>query len=206
MRVTRVRTSRFVATVCAGALLIAACGSDDDSAGSTSPPATAAGTSAPAAGTSAPAATTGAPAKTSAPAPSGKPWVIPFLDDVTGTLAVSFLPAYAGFQTYVDWVNDNGGVHGRPVEVELYDAQSNPDVALTESQRILGEEPLLFAHMGSSAASARVAPTVVAEGITFVGGSVGQDMLVPPQKNIFGVGMTAGMQGPRRSPPKRGTS
>lgn len=202
MKLSRARTTprRLGAIVCVTALLVSACGDDDDAADSetaaTEESSTPAETSAPAEGSSAPAETSAPTGESSSPAaPTGEPWVIPFLNDVTGTIAVSFLPAYSGFQTYMDMVNDNGGVLGRPIQVELHDAQSNPDVALTEAQKILGEDPLLFAHMGSSAAAARINPVVAPEGVAYIGGSVGDDVLFPAQPNIYQVGLTAGLQG-----------
>lgn len=166
------------------AMLAAACGSDSDTNSSDggSP-----GTSAANGGASSNGGNGGGA--------DGEPWRIPLVNDVSGTLAVTFLPAYAGFQAYMDLINEDGGVHGRLIEVELHDGQSNPDAALTEAQRILDGSPLVFSHMGSSAAHARIAPMVAAEGIPYMGGSLGDEMLFPPQPGIYQVGLTAGVQG-----------
>lgn len=171
--------SRFGAVAGIAALLLTACGDDEDAADT---------------GADDTATTAAAGTETTAVEASGEPWEFALLNDVTGTIAVSFAPASAGFDSYIDMVNDEGGVHGRPIDVTLYDAQSNPDVALTEAQRALGDEPLAFLHMGSSAAAARVQPIVSEAGLAYIGGSLGDDAVNPVQPGVFQVGVTPTLQ------------
>lgn len=169
MKSSRSVLMRSVASLSALGLLLAACSSDDSSGDAT--------------------------AEAGAATGDGDAWQVAQINDVTGTLAVSFAPSYAGFQACIDHVNDQGGVHGRPIEVTLYDAQSDPDVALTQAQRAIGSNPLVVTQQGSSASAARLAPTVSGAGLTFVTGSPSDEVMYPAQELIFGVALTATQQG-----------
>ncbi len=149
-----IRTKKLLAFAAAGALVLAACGDDDDTADTTPD-----GTEAPSA-TDAP-DTTDAPDSTDAPdgtdapdttddAGSGTEFVIDtsVCDDpdaataqieggltigtsipLSGGPAVLFAPLGAGQQAYVDWYNEtNGGLNGEPLELIIKDDQYTADL------------------------------------------------------------------------------
>jgi ABC-type branched-subunit amino acid transport system substrate-binding protein len=138
---------RSVALLSVPVLLIAACG-DDDSADSTSAPATDAPTTAPATEAPTPAttvpeasssaestpateapATTAAPAATEAPAaPTGDPVKVMVLGSFTGPYDTSF--SFDVAKAAAQAVNTAGGIQGRPMEVLTCDDKFDPNVTL----------------------------------------------------------------------------
>ncbi len=149
--------------VAAGALVVAACGSDSKSSSDTTeaPAGTEAATSAAAATTAGGAATTGG-AATSAAAPSGSGMIqksgecgmgtgqkatgdpIKLGGMATKSPIADFTWITGMTKAYFDCVNDNGGINGRPIQYTSYEEQSdNQQVAglakkLVEEDQVLG--------------------------------------------------------------------
>ncbi|MGI9385638.1 MAG: ABC transporter substrate-binding protein [Methyloligellaceae bacterium] len=66
------------------------------------------------------------------------------LFDYTGKLAPTSSVAAAGARIAIDMVNERGGVEGRQVKAIYADAQSKPDVALKEAERLFGEQKVVL--------------------------------------------------------------
>lgn len=143
-RTTRVRLGAVLA---AGALLVAACGGDDETAT----------TEAPAAETTAPAATeapatedTEAPATEDTEAPAAEAWAVNTDDCVDpeaanapiegtvrissvmpltgGVAAAAFAPVKEGFDAYIEFANEKGLLPGFTIEANVADDQYNPEL------------------------------------------------------------------------------
>lgn len=120
------------AALTAIALLVAACGSDDSSDSTdtteaqsdvTTPTATDGGTTSEPAGTS--------------PATDGDPIIIGAAIDQTGNMAPFDNPAILAAQITVDDINANGGVLGRPLELQVVDTQLDPEQTLSSAIDLL---------------------------------------------------------------------
>jgi len=92
-----------------------------------------------------------------------------------------------GIQSYFDYVNENGGVNGRQIELIAYDDQYQPSKTLQNSQRLIDEDKV-FALIGPiGTANINAAQShLVESGIPIVGLNTGADKFVnPPIKNFF---------------------
>lgn len=114
---------RWTILMVALAMLAAACGGGGGEGAATTTPGdtgtTAAGTDT----TEGTTDTTGAPA-------AGEPVVVGALFDLSGATADVGTPYAEGMRAYVDWLNQSGGVNGRPIELLWQDYQY--DVAIAE--------------------------------------------------------------------------
>lgn len=116
------------------AMVVAACGDGAESTTTEAPTAT---TEAPTATTEAPTATTAAPATTEAP--SGEPIRIGGTLALTGFLAATGAIHQAVGEVFVERLNEQGGLLGRPVEWVLLDDESAPDQAAAAYERLITE-------------------------------------------------------------------
>lgn len=162
-----VRTKKLLALAAAGALVLAACGSDDATSDATTPAGTDApdGTDAPAS-TDAPdttdgADTTDAPDTTDAGELSGAEFVVDTeaCDDpdaataqietlkigtsipLSGGPAVLFAPVGAGQQAYIDYYNaEFGGIDGTPIELTIKDDQYTADLTKANVDKLIFDD------------------------------------------------------------------
>lgn len=89
-----------------------------------------------------------------APAPEEDVIKIGFLNCLTGPYAAGIgIPAYRGQTIAIDMCNDAGGVLGKyKIEAVIADDQSNPDVGLRETERLISVEHVdMMAQSGTSA-------------------------------------------------------
>jgi branched-chain amino acid transport system substrate-binding protein len=60
------------------------------------------------------------------------------------------VPYVSGFKTYVDWINNQGGVNGHKLKFDVLDDQANPDRGVANTKQLLTEKPIAFlGHIGS---------------------------------------------------------
>jgi branched-chain amino acid transport system substrate-binding protein len=90
---------------------------------------------------------------------------VPMVADETGIFAPT--AGWQGADAYFKWLNAHGGVHGTKVNFKLYDAQSNPQTALQQTQRILGSNPLVF--VSGSPMLYTALPTLAKSGVPSIG-------------------------------------
>ncbi len=130
------RSARYLAVATALVLVVAACG-DGDGADTTAAPDT---TEAPP-GTEAP-TDTEAPADTEAPDEemSDEPIVVGSSLSLTGFLAPTAAIHKVVGEVFVDRINEQGGLLGRPVEWQLLDDESVPDQAAALYERLITED------------------------------------------------------------------
>lgn len=188
----RGRARTALATLAVAALIITACGDDDDdddaastettAAGggaATDAPATTAGDAAPgteAAGTDAPstdAPATDAPAGDtttpgSAAAPEGDPIKVMTIAPVNTNLPpYPNIPAAA--EVYEQYINDRGGIQGRPLEVVTCDDRGDPNEAANCARQAVEED--VVAVVGSFVFDAsRIIPVLEEANIAWFGG------------------------------------
>jgi branched-chain amino acid transport system substrate-binding protein len=183
----RRRLGRLTTVLCAASLVMAAaaCGDDDDASSAT--------TTGAAATTAAPtttgsndttAATTGGPASTSAGSggateSDGSPIKLGYLGPISGPLAPTFAPTLEGVKTYVEYWNARGGANGHPLELEVYDTQSNASAVLGGARKAVGDG--VQALISNDVYFDSAAQYLSDEGIP-----------------VFGFGITLGFYGPDR--------
>lgn len=133
------RTSRFVAALMAGSLILAACGGDDG--GSTGQPATTAPAS-----TDAPDTTddTSAPTDTTAPSdlpgpPTGPEMVVGMVN-TEGGAGLDFPDIRRFVQAAVEYTNQHGGLGNRPVRLETCVANGSPETSQACAQELVGKK------------------------------------------------------------------
>jgi branched-chain amino acid transport system substrate-binding protein len=188
-----VRRSRTRARVAAGfavtALLLAACGSDDDKSAQSAPSTTATAAPTSSAGTAssaAPAATTtpesnesastassepgstGASASSapegSVSAQSGDPLKIGYIAPV-GTTVLNFDFAVAAAQAAVIGINSRGGINGRPAELVFCNEKNDPNEAARCAQQMIDEGVIATAATLSLGGAAAIDTAMTEKGI-----------------------------------------
>ena len=90
------------------------------------------------------------------------PYLVGSISQMTGGAAVFGRPAVAGATAYFKWLNDNGGINGRPVRFEALDDQLNPDIAIVSAKRLVGEGMVVLLGPIASATAIAVLPVVTA--------------------------------------------
>jgi branched-chain amino acid transport system substrate-binding protein len=131
----RIGKWRYLAVMSALALVVAACGDGDEGADTTAPE----GTEAPTETTEAPTETTEAPTETTE-AMSDEPIQVGGTLSLTGFLAPTAAIHEAVGEVFVERINEQGGLLGRPVEWVLLDDESVPDQAAALYERLITED------------------------------------------------------------------
>lgn len=153
----------------AASLVAAACSSS-----SSSPPASG----------STPAASTAPSAKA-----TGNPIPVGLSADLSGAFSSLGVPYIAGAQTYFDWLNNHGGVDGRPVDAIKLDTQGQPTVAVSDAKQLASDKVL--AVVGDVASTTQIPmQTVFDQANIPVIVFTPTDQLLP-DKDFFSVGISA---------------
>lgn len=108
---------------------------------------------------------------------------------LTGPIAIIGVPFYHGFQAYINWINDQGGVYGRQIKVIHYDDQFNPALTVTGVKKMVEEDKVfaVVAGLGTPGCLA-VMDYLNEKGVPFVYQGSGSSLLaIPPKKYIFAV-------------------
>jgi branched-chain amino acid transport system substrate-binding protein len=92
-----------------------------------------------------------------------------------------------GLEAYFDWVNDNGGIYGRKIQLIVQDSQSSGPAA-SEAARLLVDQQKVFALVGSMGdtvvkATQQLLDEQNVPDMLCSAGS--QELVNPPQKNRF---------------------
>lgn len=105
----------------------------------------------------------------------------------TGTYAV-YDYFRKGIDSYFNYVNENGGVHGRKLKLIAYDDQFQPSLTVQLASKIV-EDDKVFALLGNPCTTCNTAAKDIFEkaGVPMVMVSTGSQLFVdPPIKNYFG--------------------
>ena len=125
----RPKTWRLIAILTVVALIVAACGDGDEGADTTAPQ-----------GTEAPDSTDAPDDGGDTTEPEGEPIRIGGTLALTGFLAATGAIHETVGEVFVDRINEQGGLLGRPVEWVLLDDESTPDLAAAAYERLITEE------------------------------------------------------------------
>ena len=71
---------------------------------------------------------------------SGEPFKVGASISQTGDFAAPATGMRQGFEICINRINDNGGLDGRPVELIVYDDESNADLARTMAERLIRQD------------------------------------------------------------------
>lgn len=111
-------------------------------------------------------------------AQEGEPLVIAVAGPMTGDSAHLGRAIVDATQLYIDEVNASGGLHGRMVEIAIYDDQNSPDLAAKVALEIATDSrALLVIGHRTSGASIAAAPVYMEHGIAAISGTATADML-----------------------------
>lgn len=206
----KIRSARraALATFCVAAMVLAACGDDDDStstepAATEAPSDTAASTAAPtdtAASTDAPAETTGssgaeAPDGTDAlgEEPSGEatgtPITIGVVYSETGRTGAAYQAADDVANAWADWVNsEEGGVNGHPITIAAGDSLSTGEGAAAAGREVVESDGAIAVIINDSTAENALTEYLAGQNVPYIGGSANgrpQDSAATQWPNIY---------------------
>lgn len=99
----------------------------------------------------------------------------------TGTQAGGVNESTAGAKMYIDWVNKNGGVNGRKIELVSLDDVFDPKKAAVNAKTLIEEKKVfaLFLTRGTPHAEA-ILPLLKANGVPLIAPSTGAQLLHDP--------------------------
>ncbi|SPJ25418.1 ABC transporter substrate-binding protein [Palleronia abyssalis] len=80
-----------------------------------------------------------------AAAQEGEPVKLSIALPLSGPLAFSGEVQQAGWQSAIEYINDNGGIEGRPIEAEFYDDEYKVDLGVAGFKRAASQGDLVFA-------------------------------------------------------------
>ncbi len=158
------------------AMALVACDDGDDDDGEATPAATAAPTTAPTAAptatptpTAAPATATPTPTAAATAAPAAldedNPFRIAVIKNITGIFGTFATSNLVGFEAAVDLINESGGILGRKVEYEVFDAQSDIPKGVEIINEVLLGDTQFHAVYPQSIGMQAVAPFINDAGI-----------------------------------------
>ena len=181
----RKRFVRTVAVLGALALTVAACGSDDDGAGTDDTETTEAAptdTSEPAAVSTEP-----APAATDAPEEAtGDPITVGIVTSTSGPLSVYGQTYLDGLEAGLDYATDGtGSVNGHPIELEIVDDGGEPEKAISAATDLVGQGVKIIAGTVSSGVALQVAPFAEENDILYISGPAAADAITGINGNTF---------------------
>ncbi len=108
---------------------------------------------------------------------------------LSGALAVVGVPFYHGFQSYINMINDAGGIYGRKINILIADDQFNPALTVTAVKKFVEEDKVfaVVAGLGTPGCLA-VMDYLNEKGVPFVyQGSGSSALAIPPKKYVFAV-------------------
>ncbi len=92
------------------------------------------------------------------PARAAEPYEIHVIATLTGISAFVGKYMKLNFEAFEDWVNQTGGINGRPLHFVIGDGQSQPQIAVQLATDIIAEHPAAMMVTGPVANCAAVAP------------------------------------------------
>lgn len=95
---------------------------------------------------------------------------IGWMGDVTGPTAAAQGFNLRGAEAAVAWVNENGGVLGRELELDVRDDQYSAEPATTNYQSLVNDAGVLaILNIGGAHISSALAPSIEADGVPIIG-------------------------------------
>lgn len=171
-RKSRGRWARLLVGLVVVAMLGAACGGDDDDDGAT-------------------AASIEQDGDESSQKADGEPYVFGITHDLSGPLSFRGVPWVAGAKTYASWLNDNGGIEGRPLEIRVLDDRSDVQTAVSNFRELEGSGVIAINGPGLSDASQALQEQATAKGVVLLS-DVMPNPANPPKPFIYNPWLEAG--------------
>lgn len=101
--------------------------------------------------------------------------------------ASSYSKAQIGLMAYYKHINDQGGIHGRKLELIQEDTACEPAKGIAGAKKLIHQDEVFMLHGNSCSGVAMAIKPVVAESGApwIVAHAVNQDISMPPTENIF---------------------
>ncbi|MCO5164098.1 MAG: ABC transporter substrate-binding protein [Mesorhizobium sp.] len=116
-----------------------------------------------------------------------EPIVIGTSNQLSGHTATVGRPFVAGANTYINWINDQGGINGRKIRFIALDDQGNPDTGIANLRQLLSENALVIFQPVSSAVAAPMLPILAENNAIMVSYTGVEAMYGNP--NYFAIGL-----------------
>jgi ABC-type branched-subunit amino acid transport system substrate-binding protein len=99
----------------------------------------------------------------------------------TGVVAGGVKETTDGARLYINWINNNGGIHGRKIEIVSMDDKFDPKLAGQNAKTLIEEKKVfaLFLNRGTPHSEA-ILPVLKQYGVPLIGPSTGADLLHHP--------------------------
>jgi len=153
---------------------------------------------------------TPAPATPTPPPPAPTPTPTPKVPGVTadtirlgmicalsGPVSTIGKPLARGMEAYFRWVNDQGGIHGRKIDLRIEDDQYNPANTVAAAKKLV-EQDEVFAIVRplGTATTAAILDYTIEKGVPVVGVASGSSLWSKPfKKTVFGIQPTYELEG-----------
>jgi branched-chain amino acid transport system substrate-binding protein len=106
--------------------------------------------------------------------------------DLSSATAVRVKDFVKGVDAYIDSINAQGGVRGRPVKIVRYDDAFKVEKALENAKRLVEQDKaLILFGVGSAASTAAILPYATEKGVPILGSLSGADSLRKPNQMLF---------------------
>jgi branched-chain amino acid transport system substrate-binding protein len=118
----------------------------------------------------------GISAPTTAPPSRGSPVVVASVGTLSGPAGVVLLPMFQGAQLWAKWINDRGGLSGRPVRLVAYDDGGDPARHRVQVQQAIEQDKSIAFLANLEALTGRPSVEyVTAKHVPVIGMSGGED-------------------------------
>lgn len=123
-------------------------------------------------------------------APTGEPYRIGYISDITGPVQGTFKYTYDGFKLFADHINAEGGINGRPLEVVLKDVQSDTQKSVNAVHELQAAKVSGIAGLAVSSTHAATHTAAAKVGLPIVVGFPPNLPIVlePADRYAFGAG------------------
>ena len=108
---------------------------------------------------------------------------------LSGPVAAIGVPVKKGLDAYFNWVNANGGIHGRTIKLIVADDAFNPSNTVVEVKRMVESDKVFAMICGLGApGNLAVVDYLEAQKVPYVYQAAGAGALtIPPRRYVFGV-------------------